>query len=132
MADIDVVNRFYATQRRFYAGEQVESDLLDLLALDVEWHVPGKSPIAGHYLGPGEVLAYFARRRDRADRTFRVTPVAILAGDEHVVQLADGEAEIDGKTRHWRTAGVYRVAGGRIAECWLLPFDQYEFDAIWS
>jgi hypothetical protein len=28
--------------------------------------------------------------------------------------------------------GVFRVDRGRIAECWLIPFDQAAFDAIWS
>jgi hypothetical protein len=27
---------------------------------------------------------------------------------------------------------VFRVAEGRIAECWLIPFDQAAFDRIWS
>jgi hypothetical protein len=28
--------------------------------------------------------------------------------------------------------GVYRIADGKIAECWLLPFDQYLFDELWT
>ena len=32
----------------------------------------------------------------------------------------------------WRTAGVYRVAGGRIAEAWLVPLDQEHFDRVWA
>jgi hypothetical protein len=28
--------------------------------------------------------------------------------------------------------GVFRIADGRIAECWLVPFDQYLFDELWS
>jgi hypothetical protein len=28
--------------------------------------------------------------------------------------------------------GVFRIAGGKIAECWLVPFDQYLFDELWS
>lgn len=131
-AAIEVVERFYALQRRFYAGEDVGAAMRELLAADVEWHVPGRSPIAGDHHGHDEVLAYFARRRDRAERTFRVTPVATLTEGERVVQLADGEALIAGKTRRWRTAGIYRVVDGRIAECRLVPFDLYEFDAIWS
>jgi hypothetical protein len=61
-----------------------------------------------------------------------VTPVATLADDERVVQIADGEAVIDGRAQHWRTVGLYGVADGRMDECWLLPFDQYKFDEIWS
>jgi hypothetical protein len=28
--------------------------------------------------------------------------------------------------------GVFRIADGKIAECWLVPFDQYLFDDLWS
>jgi hypothetical protein len=27
---------------------------------------------------------------------------------------------------------VFRIAAGMIAECWVLPYDQYAFDEIWS
>ena len=129
---VEIVERFYATQRRFYAGEDVTAELRAALADDVLWVVPGRSTIAGEYRGPDQVLAYFARRRDAADRTFRITPRGMLADAERVVHFADGEALIGGQRRQWRTVGLFTLAGGRIAECRLLPFDQYEFDAIWG
>jgi hypothetical protein len=66
------------------------------------------------------------------DGTFRVTVhgAALIAG--RVVQLAGGCAVRDGREVRWETVGVFRVVGGRIAECWLIPFDQSEFDRIWS
>jgi ketosteroid isomerase-like protein len=54
----------------------------------------------------------------------------MIAG--RVVQLAGGRAVRDGQEVAWETVGVFRVAGGRIAECWLVPFDQPAFDRIWS
>jgi hypothetical protein len=56
----------------------------------------------------------------------------ILADDQRAVQLADGQLERDGQLRTWHTVGVFRIAGGKIAECWLVPFDQYLFDELWS
>jgi ketosteroid isomerase-like protein len=38
----------------------------------------------------------------------------------------------DGRELSWETVGVFRVADGRITECWLVPFDQSVFDEIWS
>ncbi|TMK39030.1 MAG: nuclear transport factor 2 family protein [Actinobacteria bacterium] len=127
-----IVERFYAVQRCFYAGQAVADELREVLAEDVVWHVPGRSAIAGEYRGVDEVLAYFARRRDRAGETFLVTGRGMLAEGERVVHFADGEAELGGVRRSWRTVGIFRIAEGRIAECWLLPFDQYEFDEIWA
>ena len=50
-----IVDGFYALQRRFYAGEPVEEELAELLAPDVAWHVPGRNVIAGDYRGRAAV-----------------------------------------------------------------------------
>jgi predicted SnoaL-like aldol condensation-catalyzing enzyme len=54
-----------------------------------------------------------------------------LIGDR-VVQLAGGRAVRGGRELEWETVGVFRVADGCIAECWLVPFDLNAFDQIWS
>ena len=127
-----LIQAFYEAQGRFYAGGDDTVTLRGLLADDIAWHVPGRSAIAGEYHGLDQVLGYFAARRAKANATFRVRSHAILADDRRVVQFASGRAEQDGKVRQWETVGVYRIADGKIAECWLLPFDQYLFDEIWS
>jgi ribosomal-protein-alanine N-acetyltransferase len=128
----EVVDAFYAVQRRFYSGEEVEEDLARLLAPDVAWHVPGRSGIAGDYAGREEVLGYFRRRRDLTHRSFVVTSRGTLSDADRVVHFADGEATLGGETRRWRTVGIFEVAEGQIARCWLVPFDQYAFDEIWT
>lgn len=127
-----LIRDFYEAQGRFYAGESDRAEVEALLADDIEWHVPGRNAIAGDYRGKDDVLDYFARRRDMARRSFRVELRHVLADDEFVMQLAGGRAEIEGEAREWETVGVYRIEHGRIAECWLVPFDQHAFDEIWS
>jgi 2'-5' RNA ligase len=128
---LSVVRRFHASQARGYAGGGFEG-LVDLLSEDVVWHVPGVSAIAGEHRGVEAVLAYMDARRRIMDDTFRVEVhgAALIAG--RVVQLAGGHAVRDERPVSWETVGVFRVAGGRIAECWLVPFDQAAFDRIWS
>jgi ketosteroid isomerase-like protein len=129
---MDVLDRLHAAQGAFYAGQD-ESAIRNVLTEDIAWHVPGANAIAGDYRGIDEVLAYFARRRDLAQRTFRMHPRDVLAGDgDHVAVLTDGTATIDGVEHAWSTVGLYRLDGERIAECWLLPLDAAAFDAIWS
>ena len=130
--NVRLVERFYAVQRRFYAGETVVADLRDLLTEDVVWHVPGRSPIAGEHRGLAQVVAYFDARRAIADNTFRITSRGMLADANRVVHFADGEALIGGEPRRWQTVGIFNIRDGLIAECWLLPFDQYQFDEIWA
>jgi RNA 2',3'-cyclic 3'-phosphodiesterase len=128
---LSVVRRFHAVQADVYAGGDAGA-LRDLLAEDVLWHVPGESAIAGEHRGLEAVLAYMDARRRIMDGTFRVVVhgAAVIAG--RVVQLASGVAVRDGRSVAWETVGVFRVAGGRIAECRLVPFDQAAFDSIWS
>lgn len=105
----------------------------DLLTDDIEWHVPGKNPIAGVYRGIDAVLEYFCRRRALASNSLRLHPGELLVGDQHhLAVLTDGTATLDGAERRWSTVGLYRVRDGRISGCWLLPLDQDAFDEAWS
>jgi SAM-dependent methyltransferase len=126
------LRRLHAAQQHFYAGGD-GGPLREVLCPDVVWHVPGTSGVAGSYAGLEAVIAYFARRRDLADRTFRMRPAELLSGDgEHVAMITHGEAVIGGRRHEWSTLGLYRLRGDRVAECRLLPFDQAEFDRIWT
>ena len=126
-----LLERFHEAQGSFYAGGE-SGPLRELLSDDVAWHVPGESAIAGDYRGLQEVLDYFRRRRELASATLRIHVHDTMASDQGIVQLAGGSAERGGRERTWETVGIYRVAGGRIAEGWLIPFDQALFDEVWS
>jgi ketosteroid isomerase-like protein len=127
-----LIEAFSQAQRRYYAGDDDTTTLRGLLSDDIAWHVPGRSAIAGDYRGHDQVLGYFAARRKLARASFRVEPHGLLADEQAVVQFATGRLERDGRVSQWETLGVYRIAQGKIAECWLVPFDQYQFDQIWS
>jgi ketosteroid isomerase-like protein len=126
-----LVRRFHGVQAAFYGGGPIEP-LIGFLAEDIRWHVPGRNAIAGDYAGRDEVLAYFEHRRRLARATFRLSVRDVVAAGERVFQLVGGTVERSGERRSWETVGVLRVTRGRIHECWLLPFDQYVFDEVWS
>jgi len=131
-AALDLLARLHAAQGEFYAGG-AEAPLRALLHPDIEWHVPGRNAIAGDYRGIDAVMAYFARRRDHAARTFRMHPGDVLVGDgDRVAVLTDGSATIGGREERWSTVGLYRMEDGRIGGCWLLPLDAAAFDRIWA
>jgi hypothetical protein len=116
---------------RFYAGSDIEA-VRAMLTDDVVWHVPGRSAIAGDYVAKRDVLEYFHHRRELGRGTFKVNVHDILANDSRAVLFAGGQAERNGRTIEWETVGIFGIEGEKIAECWLLPFDQYAFDEIWS
>jgi ketosteroid isomerase-like protein len=131
-AALDLLARLHAAQGEFYAGGDDEG-LRALLHPRIEWHVPGRNAIAGDYRGADEVMAYFARRRDHAARTFRMHPGDVLVGEgDRVAVLTDGSATIGGREERWSTVGLYRVDDGMVAGCWLLPLDPAAFDRIWG
>jgi ketosteroid isomerase-like protein len=129
---LELLHRLHSAQTAFYTGGEDEP-VRALLADDVEWHVPGRNAVAGDYRGIDQVLEYFGRRRDLADRTFRLHTRDVLTGDgDHLAALTDGTATIAGVEREWSTIGLYRVREDRIAACWLLPLDPVAFDEIWA
>ncbi len=131
-AALDLLARLHAAQGEFYSGGD-DAPLRALLHPGIEWHVPGRNAIAGDYRGVDEVMAYFARRRDHAARTFRMHPGDVLVGEgDRVAVLTDGSATIGGREERWSTVGLYRVAADRVAGCWLLPLDTAAFDRIWA
>jgi uncharacterized protein len=131
-AAVAVLGRLHAAQGDFYAGGP-DAPLRAVLTEDVDWHVPGRNAIAGHYRGVDAVMAYFARRRDHAARSFRMLPGEVLVGDgDHVAVLTDGVARIGGREERWSTVGLYRLRGERVAACRLLPLDPAAFDRIWA
>jgi hypothetical protein len=71
--------------------------------------------VAGLSPGSRSLYRHFATRRGHAKANLRVQSRAILADDQQAAQLADA---------------VFRIVGGRIAQCWLVPFDQHRFDEL--
>lgn len=120
-------------QNEFYAGGEGTA-LRSLLTPDITWIVPGDNRIAGTYHGYDDVFDYFRRRRELANGTFQLHRRDILVGDgDRLAALTDGTATIAGRHRRWSTVGIYDATNqAQIAACWLLPFDQREFDSIWS
>ncbi len=127
-----VLSRLQAAQRAFYAGKGTSRELELVLDPAVVWRIPGGSAIAGTYVGVREVIGYMDKRRTLAGNTFTMHRRELLVGDRHVAALTDGVVQRRGRTEAWSTVGLYRVSGGRIAECQLIPIDQARFDEIWQ
>ena len=128
-----LLDGLHHAQNAFYGGGDSNA-LRDLLVPEIRWVVPGQNALAGSYHGLDEVFDYFRRRRDLATGTFRMHRRDVLAGEgDRIAALTDGTATLAGRERCWSTVGIYDVVDQtRIAACWLLPFDQQEFDSIWG
>lgn len=133
ISPLDLVNELHRRQREMYAGGSIDA-VVELLAEDIIWHIPGKSPIAGYHSGIAQVIDYFDRRRRFANATMRMHPGGVVAEGDAVAQFVEGTAVLDGEQVSWRTIGVYRVHIEHrwIREVWLVPLNGELFDRIWS
>jgi ketosteroid isomerase-like protein len=130
---IELVAELHRRQGAMYAGGPVDP-VVELLAGDIVWHVPGRSPIAGDHRGVEEVIAYFERRRELSSATMQMHPGEAIATGDAVAQLVEGSATLDGQRVSWQTFGIYCVDTEHrwIREVWLVPLNGDLFDRVWS
>jgi ketosteroid isomerase-like protein len=133
MSPVELVAELHRRQGEMYAGGAV-GPVVELLAEDVVWHVPGRSPIAGEHRGTAAVVEYFERRRRLADATMRMQPGEVVSEGDSVAQFVTGTAVLGGEEVSWQTIGAYRLDAEhrRVQEVWLVPLDADLFDRIWS
>lgn len=97
------------------------------------WHVPGTSQIRGDYHGFDDIQRRFwGRLRELTSGTFRVEPLDLLVGEEHIVGLQRATGERNGRRLDIVIALLMRIHEDRIAELRGFLFDGYEFDAFFG
>jgi len=124
----EIMRRFQEAQAKGDAAV-----LMELLADDVVWHVPGKNLLSRDYQGKVEVAGFFGRVRELSGGTIRVELLDVLEGDEHAIALVRVHGEREGRSLGGQfQAFTYRIADGKIAEFWFMVEDRYAVDAFWS
>ena len=95
---------------------------------DFIFNVPGQGSLAGKFRG-AEGLHDLARKAmEDTGGTFREDVEDVLANDQHAVVLARHYFTRHGKPKEYRTAHVYDVRDGKLAECWEQPRDPDAFE----
>jgi|SRR6185369_6358145 len=100
-----------------------------LLADDVVYYFPGRSPVAGTYQGREAVIGLFRAFASLFDGPIEMSTHDVVASEAHVLDLATYAGSRGGERFTWNTVRLYHVDGDRIAEVWLMIGDQYAFDA---
>jgi ketosteroid isomerase-like protein len=106
--------------------------LLELIADDCVWTVPGETPVARVYRGRREVFELFRATRRLTDGTYRSRLLWALADDEHglAVYRASGR-------RHGRELSIDQLLlvgfrDGLWSEVRALPTEPVEFERFWA
>ena len=104
----------------------------DLMADNVVWHEPGRSPLAGDYKGPEGVLALLQGLRERSGETFAIDVIDVLATGDRVVVLQEETARRNGRELDMASAVDFEIHQGKITEVTVYHADTYHFDEFWS
>jgi uncharacterized protein len=125
--NVDVVNRLISA----YAEADIAA-IDQLLTDDVVFHVPGRHPLSGTYVGKAEVFGYMgqiAALSESAKGGFEVH--SVTGDDEHAVSLMTGTIEHDGVRFVRPTVHVFHVNGARVTEFWEASLAQHAEDQFW-
>lgn len=89
-----------------------------LLADDVIWHEIGRAE-------PRRGKAALAEAAQGAAGDYQITAKMhdVVANDDHTIVLVDATATRGGKTLNYRTAEIFHVRDGKIAERWAFSDD---------
>jgi len=107
--------------------------VLAALAEDISWHVGGRSPLAGDYIGHDGVLDFFGLLGELSNGTFRLKLHGVLDdGAEDVAVLNTEYAERNGRSGVFEAVHVWRVQDGLATRFEAFKADQYAVDAFYS
>jgi len=123
----EVIRAMFAA---YEAGDH--ETLKQLLAKDVVYHVPGRSPFGGEHRGQEAVISLWDRQKEFLEgKPYHAEPYDFAVTDEHVIMLANVTCERDGERFIYQTANVYRVTDGKVLDARPHIHNLYEFDAFW-
>jgi hypothetical protein len=104
----------------------------DYFAPDIQWHFPGKGPVAGDHTGADQVAQMFGRLAELSGGTHRVELHDVLGNDNHVVALHKTRAERAGKQLEVDVVHVFDIADGKVWKASTHHSDLYAFDEFWA
>ncbi|HEX6074131.1 MAG TPA: nuclear transport factor 2 family protein [Micromonosporaceae bacterium] len=105
-----------------------------MLADDVVWKVPKKTPLAADIVGIDAVLDFFRRVQDETDGTFSAEVTEIAANERAVFCVMHVRAKRNGKTLDQKVVNVWKLrpSDNKVYERELFMEDQPASDEFWA
>jgi ketosteroid isomerase-like protein len=126
-ADVELIRNAYAA---FTKGDMATVDRA--FADDIQWHIGGRSPLAGDRKSKQEVFEFFGLLAERSSGTFALEVEDVLGGDRYVSVIVTEQGTRNGRALAGRHAHLWRVENGKAVEFWDASFDPYADDEFWS
>ncbi len=99
---------------------------------DIVVHVAGNSSLAGDTSGKQNVQDLFGRYMGALGENPQIETHAIVADDEHAVQLQNVRAEKNGRSIDIQTVNIMHFKDGKISEFWTVDMDQAAADDFYD
>ena len=98
---------------------------------DAVWDLPGRSAVAGEYIGPDAITGFLAKSYELSGGTLKVELIDITSSDWGAVQVQRISASHDGRSLDCVEVLAHEIVGGKIVRTYHRP-DQYAIDAFFG
>jgi len=105
--------------------------LVEVIAEDAVWRVPGTAPVAREYRGREEIFGLFRETRRLTDGTYLSELRWALADGEHAVAVYRARGRRLGRELDIDQVLLITLRDGRWQEIVALPTDPQAFEAFW-
>ncbi|HEX4929108.1 MAG TPA: nuclear transport factor 2 family protein [Gaiellaceae bacterium] len=131
---MDAVENAEVVRRGYAAFNEADiATLSELMDENVSWHTPGRSAIAGQYLGRDAVFAQFGRYGGDTDGTFKADLKQVFTSpDGRVIGLHHNSGVRNGKQLDTDCCIVFELEDGRIVSGREHFYDLDGWDEFWS
>ena len=121
-------------RRYVEAWERNDSEAATAIwADDIVHHVPGRSPLAGDFVGKQAFLDHYGRVFTELGGTIEVVEFhEVLVSEDHAVALVKERAVRGERSLEFNRVVVYHLRDGKLAKTWSHDYDLYALDEFWS
>ncbi len=106
--------------------------VLSILDNKIRWHVPGRSPLSGDYIGHEQVLGFFQKSMELSQGTLCIELHDIVASDTTVFVLCTVSATRSGQLNKFLEVHVWRIVDGRAIEFREFQGDEATENNFWA
>ena len=119
---------------RAYTDAWLAGDIatvLDLYADDIVLHYGGANPLTGDHRGKDAAVTVLLAVQEKTQRV-PTEVIDVMEGTTYAAAWVREQWVVDGESVELMRLLTYRVADGKLAECWLFDHDQALVDRAFS